>query len=73
MLTYILKRLGSTVLILFGATLISFVMVINSGDPLADLRELQDEHPPSVDEPDPDDTDEETDKSIDDQHEDARS
>lgn len=44
MLTYILKRLGSTVLILFGATLISFVMVINSGDPLADLREIQDEN-----------------------------
>ncbi|GAA4910798.1 ABC transporter permease [Nesterenkonia rhizosphaerae] len=41
MLKYILKRLGSTVLILFGATLIAFIMVINSGDPLQDLREMQ--------------------------------
>lgn len=44
MLTYILKRLGSTVLILFGATFLSFVLVINSGDPLADLREMQDDN-----------------------------
>ncbi|PXA80605.1 MULTISPECIES: ABC transporter permease [Auritidibacter] len=41
MLKYILKRLGSTVLILFGATLLSFVILINTGDPLADLREIQ--------------------------------
>ncbi|MGQ7786514.1 ABC transporter permease subunit [Nesterenkonia sp. K-15-9-6] len=39
MLTYILKRLASTVLVLFGASFVCFVLVINSGDPLYDLRE----------------------------------
>lgn len=41
MLKYILKRLGSTVLILLGATLIVFAIIVNTGDPLADLREMQ--------------------------------
>lgn len=41
MLTYILKRLGSTALVLFGASLLVFVIVINTGDPLEDLREMQ--------------------------------
>ncbi|MFY0409699.1 cytochrome c biogenesis protein ResB [Solicola sp. PLA-1-18] len=53
---------------------------VSRGDLGADLdevlRELQEKHPPSVDEPDPDDAEPdahaETDKSIDDQHEDAR-
>lgn len=44
MLKYIFKRLGSTVLVLFGATLIAYIIVINSGDPLADLREIKDEN-----------------------------
>ncbi|WP_147102725.1 ABC transporter permease [Nesterenkonia populi] len=41
MLKYILKRLGSTVLVLFGATILVFAILVNTGDPLADLREMQ--------------------------------
>ncbi len=39
MLKFILKRLGSAVGVLFGASLLLYVLVINAGDPLADLRE----------------------------------
>lgn len=39
MLTYILKRVGSSALVLFGASLLVFVLVINSGDPLEELRQ----------------------------------
>ena len=39
MLKFILKRLGSAVGVLFGASLLLYVLVINSGDPLGDLRE----------------------------------
>ncbi|MBB4070806.1 ABC transporter permease [Canibacter oris] len=39
MLKYILRRLGSSVLVMFGASILMFVLVINAGDPLADLRE----------------------------------
>lgn len=41
MLRFILQRLGSSLLVLFGASLLLFVLVINSGDPLKDLREVQ--------------------------------
>lgn len=41
MLKFILKRLGSSILVLFGASILLFVLVINSGDPLGDLRESQ--------------------------------
>lgn len=37
-----IKRLGSTILVLFGASVLVFVMTINSGDPLEDLRESTD-------------------------------
>lgn len=39
MLKYILRRLGSSVLVMLGASILMFVLVINAGDPLADLRE----------------------------------
>lgn len=39
MLKFILKRLGSAVGVLFGASLLLYILVINSGDPLGDLRE----------------------------------
>ncbi|RRD59771.1 ABC transporter permease [Leucobacter sp. OH1287] len=39
MLKYILRRLGSSLLVMLGASLLMFVLVINAGDPLADLRE----------------------------------
>ncbi len=39
MLKFILKRLGSAVGVLFAASLLLYVLVINSGDPLGDLRE----------------------------------
>jgi len=38
-LKFILKRLGSAVGVLFGASLLLYILVINSGDPLGDLRE----------------------------------
>lgn len=40
MLKYTLRRLGSSFIVLLGASLLMFVLVINSGDPLADLREI---------------------------------
>ncbi|PRZ14145.1 ABC transporter permease [Nesterenkonia sandarakina] len=39
MYSYVLKRLLSAVAVLFGASLLVFVLVINSGDPLQELRE----------------------------------
>lgn len=42
MFKYIAKRLGQSVLILLLGSLVMFVLVINSGDPLEDLRESQD-------------------------------
>lgn len=39
MLKFILKRLGSALGVLLAASLLLYVLVINSGDPLADLRE----------------------------------
>ncbi|WP_336581883.1 hypothetical protein [Nesterenkonia sp. PF2B19] len=39
MLTYALKRLGSSALVLLGSSLLVYVLVINSGDPLQELRE----------------------------------
>ncbi|XNY99319.1 ABC transporter permease [Micrococcus luteus] len=44
MLKFILKRLGSSFLVLFGASILLYVLVVNSGDPLADLRESQNEN-----------------------------
>lgn len=44
MLKFILKRLASSFLVLFGASILLFVLVINSGDPLLDLRESQSEN-----------------------------
>lgn len=44
MLKFILKRLGSSFLVLFGASILLFVLVVNSGDPLKDLRESQNEN-----------------------------
>jgi len=38
-LKFILKRLGSAVGVLFAASLLLYILVINSGDPLGDLRE----------------------------------
>jgi len=40
-LTFILKRLGSSVLVLFGASILLFFLTVHSGDPLGDLRESQ--------------------------------
>lgn len=39
MYSYVLKRLLSAIVVLFGASLLVFVLVINSGDPLQELRE----------------------------------
>lgn len=39
---YIFRRLGSAILVLFGASLLLYFLVVNSGDPLADLRESND-------------------------------
>ena len=41
MLKFILRRLGSSLLVLFGASILLFFLVVNSGDPLSDLRESQ--------------------------------
>jgi peptide/nickel transport system permease protein len=38
-LRFILRRLGASIGILFAASLLLYVLVINSGDPLAELRE----------------------------------
>lgn len=42
MFKYVAKRLGQSALILLLGSLLMFVLVINSGDPLQDLRESQD-------------------------------
>lgn len=39
MLKFILRRFGSSFLVLLGASLLLYVLTINSGDPLKDLRE----------------------------------
>ncbi|WP_404289931.1 ABC transporter permease [Glutamicibacter arilaitensis] len=39
MLKFIAKRLGSALGVLFAASLLLYILVINSGDPLKDLRE----------------------------------
>jgi len=39
---FILRRLGISFLVLLGGSLLMFVLTINSGDPLADLRESND-------------------------------
>lgn len=39
MLTYVLKRFGSSTLVLLASSLLVYVLVINSGDPLQELRE----------------------------------
>ncbi|WP_324650752.1 ABC transporter permease [Georgenia sp. H159] len=39
MIKFILRRLGISFLVLLGGSLLMFVLTINSGDPLADLRE----------------------------------
>lgn len=39
MLKFILKRLGASIGILFAASFLLYILVINSGDPLSDLRE----------------------------------
>jgi len=41
---YILKRLGTSLLILLLGSLLLYVLVINSGDPLSDLRESNDKN-----------------------------
>lgn len=41
MLKFILRRLGSSALVLFGASILLYILTINSGDPLKDLRESQ--------------------------------
>ena len=38
-LKYILKRMGSTVIVLFGASILCYFLLVHSGDPLEDLRE----------------------------------
>lgn len=42
MFKYVAKRLGQSVLILLLGSLVMFLLVINSGDPLEDLRESSD-------------------------------
>ncbi len=39
---FILKRIGISALVLFVASVLMYILVINSGDPLADLRESND-------------------------------
>lgn len=39
MLKFILRRIGAALVILFGASVLLYILVINSGDPLQDLRE----------------------------------
>ncbi|MCO1338738.1 ABC transporter permease [Kocuria polaris] len=39
MLKFILRRLGASIVVLFGASILLYILVINSGDPLGDLRE----------------------------------
>lgn len=42
MLKFILRRIGASALVLFGASFLMFILTINSGDPLKDLRESND-------------------------------
>ena len=42
MLKFILRRIGASALVLLGASVLMFVLTINSGDPLGDLRESND-------------------------------
>ncbi|PYF96821.1 peptide/nickel transport system permease protein [Georgenia satyanarayanai] len=42
MIKFILRRLGISSLVLLGGSVLMFVLTINSGDPLADLRESND-------------------------------
>ena len=42
MIKFILRRLGISFLVLLGGSLLMFVLTINSGDPLEDLRESND-------------------------------
>ena len=42
MIKFILRRLGISALVLLGGSVLMFVLTINSGDPLADLRESND-------------------------------
>ncbi|WP_125776757.1 ABC transporter permease [Antribacter gilvus] len=42
MLKFILRRVGASVLVLLGASVLMYILVINSGDPLADFRESND-------------------------------
>ncbi len=44
MTKYIFKRLGTSLMILLLGSLLLFVLVINSGDPLSDLRESNDKN-----------------------------
>lgn len=44
MTKFILRRLGSSFLVLLGGSLLLFILVINSGDPIKDLRESQAEN-----------------------------
>ncbi|MDF1488283.1 ABC transporter permease [Tessaracoccus caeni] len=44
MIKYILKRVGTSLLILLLGSLLLFVLVVNSGDPLQDLRESNDKN-----------------------------
>ncbi|MEE6295820.1 ABC transporter permease [Georgenia wangjunii] len=44
MIKFILRRLGISFLILLGGSLLMFVLTINSGDPLEDLRESTSEN-----------------------------
>ncbi|GFZ81837.1 ABC transporter permease [Nesterenkonia alkaliphila] len=46
MLKYILKRLGSTLVVLFLSSILVFFLVVHSGDPLEDLRESNDPDAP---------------------------
>jgi len=38
-LKFILRRIGASALVLWGASLLMYVLIINAGDPLKDLRE----------------------------------
>ncbi|GAA4828873.1 ABC transporter permease subunit [Garicola koreensis] len=42
MLKYILKRFARLFLVLFGASVLSYALIVHSGDPLEDLRESTD-------------------------------
>lgn len=48
MLRYVLKRLGISLLVLLGGSLLMFVLTINSGDPLEGYRESNDPNAPTI-------------------------